>query len=56
MRRPVAPRARRAFEALDRTARYRLVLPLLQALTPLARRDRLDRALQRLTGDGGPAA
>ncbi|MER6396803.1 YdeI/OmpD-associated family protein [Kitasatospora sp. NPDC001603] len=50
------PRARRAFEALDRTARYRLVLPLLQALTPRARRDRLDRAVRRLTGDGGPAA
>ncbi|MGV9263471.1 YdeI/OmpD-associated family protein [Kitasatospora sp. NPDC003701] len=49
------PRARQAFEALDRTARYRLVLPLLQALTPQARRARLDRALRQLAGGTGPA-
>ncbi|MFE2726795.1 YdeI family protein [Kitasatospora sp. NPDC059327] len=49
------PRARRAFEALDRTGRYQLLLPLLQALTPQTRRARLDRALRRLTGDDRPA-
>ncbi|MFF1907706.1 YdeI family protein [Kitasatospora sp. NPDC058218] len=47
--------ARQAFEALDRTARYQLVLPLLQALTPRARRARLDRALRQLTGGDRPA-
>ncbi|MDA5282282.1 YdeI/OmpD-associated family protein, partial [Streptomyces sp. Isolate_45] len=28
------PRAREAFEPLDRTGRHQLILPLLQALTP----------------------
>lgn len=45
------PQARSAFEALDRTGRYQLILPLLQALTPKARQDRLDRALRTLRGD-----
>ncbi|MFJ9947365.1 YdeI family protein [Kitasatospora sp. NPDC091207] len=49
------PRARRAFEALDRTGRYQLLLPLLQALTPQTRQARLDRALRRLTGGDRPA-
>ncbi|MEU8777911.1 YdeI/OmpD-associated family protein [Streptomyces sp. NPDC048606] len=44
------PVARKSFEALDRTGRYRLILPLLQALTPAARRTRLDRALAALRG------
>ncbi|WP_149183775.1 YdeI family protein [Streptomyces sp. TRM49041] len=39
------PEARKAFEALDRTARYLVILPLLQALTPEARRERLEKAL-----------
>lgn len=42
------PAAAEAFGALDRTGRYQLVLPLLQALTPRARRTRLDRALRTL--------
>ncbi|MGW6867613.1 YdeI/OmpD-associated family protein [Streptomyces sp. NPDC054901] len=37
------PRAREAFEPLDRTGRHQLILPLLQALTPRARRARLAR-------------
>lgn len=45
------PRARSTFEALDRTGRYQVILPLLQALTPKARRDRLDKALRTLRGD-----
>ena len=45
-----APRAREAYEALDRTGRYQLILPLLQALTPQARRARLERILHALTG------
>ncbi|WP_405977240.1 YdeI family protein [Streptomyces sp. NBC_00158] len=42
------PRARAAFEALDRGGRYQLALPLLQALTPETRRARLGRALGAL--------
>ncbi|WP_412075287.1 YdeI/OmpD-associated family protein [Streptomyces xanthophaeus] len=42
------PEAAKAFEALDRTGRYQLILPLLQALTPKTRRARLDRALRTL--------
>ncbi|WP_407914417.1 YdeI/OmpD-associated family protein [Kitasatospora sp. NE20-6] len=49
------PAARRTFEALDRTARYLVMLPLLQALTPEARQQRLERALRLLTeGRGTP--
>ncbi|MER5490777.1 YdeI/OmpD-associated family protein [Streptomyces sp. NPDC002454] len=47
------PRARAAFEALDGTGRYLLVLPLLQARTPETRRVRLDKAL-RLLHSGDP--
>ncbi|WP_411103990.1 YdeI/OmpD-associated family protein [Streptomyces sp. cmx-4-9] len=47
------PVAGRAFAALDRTGRYQLALPLLQALTPQARQARLVRALRTLTG-GAP--
>ncbi|MFG2988107.1 YdeI family protein [Streptomyces sp. NPDC048257] len=46
------PQARKAFEALDRTGRYQVILPLLQALTPKTRRTRLDRAVRLLRGDG----
>ncbi|AWZ08110.1 MULTISPECIES: YdeI/OmpD-associated family protein [unclassified Streptomyces] len=42
------PAAREAFEALDRTGRYLVVLPLLQALTPEVRRTRLARAVRLL--------
>jgi uncharacterized protein YdeI (YjbR/CyaY-like superfamily) len=42
------PAAAAAFEALDRTARYLVMLPVLQARTPETRRVRLDRALQAL--------
>lgn len=48
------PGARKAFEALDRTGRYQLILPLLQALTPESRRARLTRALHTLTAGGAP--
>jgi uncharacterized protein YdeI (YjbR/CyaY-like superfamily) len=49
------PAAGQAFEALDRSGRYQLILPLLQALTPKARQARLDRALALLRGgDSGP--
>lgn len=48
------PGAREAFEALDRTARYQLILPLLQALTPDARKARLDRILHALGPDERP--
>ncbi|MFD0339742.1 YdeI family protein [Streptomyces sp. NPDC127117] len=46
------PGAREAFEALGRSGRYQLILPLLQALTPETRKARLDRALHRLVHDG----
>lgn len=42
------PAARAAFEALDRTGRYLVVLPLLQALTPESRQARLDKAVRLL--------
>jgi uncharacterized protein YdeI (YjbR/CyaY-like superfamily) len=48
------PGARRAFEALDRTGRYTLILPLLQSFTPEGRQARLHRVLQVLKGGGGP--
>ncbi|MER5929250.1 YdeI/OmpD-associated family protein [Streptomyces sp. NPDC002054] len=46
------PAAQAAYESLDRTGRYQLILPLLQALTPTARQVRLDRALALLATDG----
>ncbi|MCX5320375.1 YdeI family protein [Streptomyces sp. NBC_00120] len=42
------PEARNAFDALDRSGRYQAILPLLQALTPEARRTRLRRAVDKL--------
>ncbi|MFD3696121.1 YdeI family protein [Streptomyces sp. NPDC058646] len=45
------PGAKRAFEALDRTGRYQVILPLLQALTPETRQTRLERALRILAGE-----
>jgi len=46
------PEAKEAFEALDKTGRYLLILPLLQALTTEARQLRLDKALHMLvSGD-----
>ncbi|RDI54430.1 YdeI/OmpD-associated family protein [Nocardia mexicana] len=44
------PQAAAAFETLDKTDRYLVILPLLQALTPEARRTRLGQALQALRG------
>ncbi|MGW0392638.1 YdeI/OmpD-associated family protein [Streptomyces sp. NPDC003042] len=43
------PRASKAFEALDKTGRYLLILPLLQARTPRTRQVRLDKVLHTLT-------
>ena len=43
------PAAKQAFEALDKTARYQTILPLLQAPTPEIRHARLIRALQTLS-------
>ncbi len=43
------PRARAAFEALGRTGRYQLVLPLLKARTPDVRAARLAAAVAGLT-------
>lgn len=48
-----SPDARAAFEALDRTGRYLVALPLLQALTPELRRARLDKALRLLAQGSG---
>ncbi|AZK97402.1 MULTISPECIES: YdeI/OmpD-associated family protein [Streptomyces] len=48
------PEAGKAFEALDRTGRYQLILPLLQSLTPEARQLRLDKALRALRSADGP--
>ncbi|MER5863210.1 YdeI/OmpD-associated family protein [Kitasatospora sp. NPDC002040] len=46
------PAAAAAFEALGQTARYQVILPLLQALTPETRQARLTRAVGRLAGAG----
>ncbi|MEV7725097.1 YdeI/OmpD-associated family protein [Streptomyces sp. NPDC087917] len=48
------PAARAAFEALDRTGRYQVLLPMLQARSPETRRARLERALDVLRGAGPP--
>ncbi|MFD4468947.1 YdeI family protein [Rhodococcus sp. NPDC058505] len=45
------PAAARAFDALDRTARYQLILPVLQARTPTTRLARVQKALDALGGD-----
>ncbi len=42
--------ANAVFETLDKSGRYQLMLPLLQALSPEARQARLDKAIQFLTG------
>ncbi|MCH0543036.1 YdeI/OmpD-associated family protein [Streptomyces sp. MUM 203J] len=43
-----SPGAKERFEALDRTGRYLVMLPLLQAPTPEARRERLEKAVREL--------
>ncbi|MFJ3978196.1 YdeI family protein [Streptomyces sp. NPDC090021] len=45
------PGARAAFEAMDRTRRHLVALPLLRALTPETRRARPERALRLPAGD-----
>ncbi|MEU2856294.1 YdeI/OmpD-associated family protein [Streptomyces syringium] len=46
------PAAMKAFEALDKTGRYLMILPLLQARTPRTRKIRLEKALKALaTGE-----
>lgn len=47
------PEARAAFDTLDRTARYLVMLPLLQAATPETRRRRLERVVRDLTEGRG---
>ncbi|TYK44969.1 YdeI/OmpD-associated family protein [Actinomadura decatromicini] len=42
------PGAAARFDALDKTARYLLILPLLKARTPAGRKARLDRAISDL--------
>jgi uncharacterized protein YdeI (YjbR/CyaY-like superfamily) len=46
--------AKAVFESLDRTDRYRLYLPVLQARSPKARSARLQRMLALLEADGRP--
>jgi uncharacterized protein YdeI (YjbR/CyaY-like superfamily) len=47
--------AKRAFEALARTDRYLLILPLLKARTPEARRRHLEKAVATLEEAGAGA-
>jgi uncharacterized protein YdeI (YjbR/CyaY-like superfamily) len=42
--------ARAAFERLDKTGRYAIILPLLKATTPATRATRLQKAIARLDG------
>ncbi|MBB6349764.1 uncharacterized protein YdeI (YjbR/CyaY-like superfamily) [Nonomuraea muscovyensis] len=44
------PRAAARFEALGRTGRYRLILPLLKARTPAGRAGRLQKTISGLLG------
>ncbi|WP_141583211.1 YdeI family protein [Actinomadura sp. WMMA1423] len=46
-----SPRAAARFEALDRTARYLMILPLLKARTPAGRTARLQKTLSALLDD-----
>ncbi|MBN0046179.1 YdeI/OmpD-associated family protein [Streptomyces actuosus] len=48
-----APRARQRFEALGRTDRYLLTLPVLRARTAAARTARAEAAVAGLTAPGG---
>ncbi|WP_331766835.1 YdeI/OmpD-associated family protein [Embleya sp. NBC_00896] len=43
------PEAAARFEALDKTARYRIILPLLKARTPAGRASRLAKAISDLS-------
>lgn len=45
------PRAAARFDALDRTARYLMILPLLKARTPAGRAARLNAAVASLLND-----
>ncbi|WP_248958489.1 YdeI/OmpD-associated family protein [Sphaerisporangium perillae] len=44
------PRAAARFEALGKTARYLMILPLLKARTPAGRAARLDKTISGLSG------
>ncbi|HMG42580.1 MAG TPA: YdeI/OmpD-associated family protein [Acidimicrobiales bacterium] len=48
-------KARAVFDALDRTAQYRLYLPVLQALSPKARVARLQKLIAQLEAGAAPA-
>jgi uncharacterized protein YdeI (YjbR/CyaY-like superfamily) len=41
-------RARTAFERLDKTGQYALILPVLKATTPAVRQTRLHKAIAKL--------
>ncbi|GII04495.1 YdeI/OmpD-associated family protein [Planobispora takensis] len=43
------PQAAARFETLDKTGRYRMILPLLKARTPAGRAARLDKAISGLS-------
>jgi len=47
--------AKAVFDALDRTAQYRLYLPVLQALSPKARVARLQKLIAQLEAGAAPA-
>ncbi|MEU4332862.1 YdeI/OmpD-associated family protein, partial [Nonomuraea dietziae] len=44
------PEAAARFEALDKTSRYLLILPLLKARTPAGRAARVRKAIAELAG------
>lgn len=47
------PGAERAFEALNRSARFEILGPVLTAATPTTRAARIERAVSRLAPSGG---
>jgi uncharacterized protein YdeI (YjbR/CyaY-like superfamily) len=47
-------KAKRAFEALDKTGQYAMVLPILKAATPAVRAARVQRGIEKLAGSKDP--
>ncbi len=46
------PKAERAFEALDKSGRYAVLLPILKAPTPAVRAARVQKGIEKLLGSG----
>ena len=47
-------KAKRAFDALDKSGQYAVVLPILKATTPAARAVRVQKGIEKLSGSKDP--